>query len=325
MTTQRPHIPGTPTPQHFGLLTIAQLSVSAAPLMIVLCGMAPGMLSAGRLLVTAALLLPFALPRIRAELGVLTRKEWAALVAAGVCFGAHFVLFSASFQYTSFESAVVLLAFQPAFAALLGRVMLGERTSLGMWLSILIGAAGLVLLVWDDFCKDQALLDGKNVLGDLCVITACFSIVLTFVWGRRLRQTVSYPTWVMGVFGIGGLTALGWALAAGETLESPRADPWLWLVALIIVPTIMGHSLFNYLLKHLRVFYINIVFVLEPMLALFGKWMIDRPDIFGPARFGAMQMIAGIMLIGGVAVGLAARERAVRLNDMPAKAETSSR
>ncbi|MCK6440485.1 MAG: EamA family transporter [Planctomycetes bacterium] len=294
------------------LLLLAQLCVSSAPVLITLCDLPPATVAAGRLLGASLFFLPFALPRIRRELAGVARADIVRVCIGGALFGIHFVLFIGAFKLTSFESAVVVLSFQPMTALLLGQWMLGERSNGGMWLAVLAAFIGLAMLVWNDATVDDGASNLDRVLGDLCVIGACVLIVISYIFGRRLRQKLSFPVYIVIFFACGGFASVICAILMGERPATNDAEPWLWLLALIFLPTITGHALFHYLVKHVRVFSINIVFVLEPLMAVSAKWLIDDPERFGPAELGGIQIAGAVLLLAGVTVGLAARERGLK-------------
>lgn len=318
-------MPARSGPPATPLLLFATLAVSMAPVLIQVCTLPPALMSALRMLITAGLLFPFAYAK-RAEFFALSRREKLALAGAGMLMGAHFLLFIGAFEYTSFESAVILLAFQPVLAAMIGSWFLGERTSGGMWLCVGIAFAGLVLLMWEDVQRDLAELDWKHVIGDFMVIGAGTVIVCAMTIGRKLRQKLSFGPYTVGLFASGGLAVLLWSqigwLAAfswlplsQEPISGHGTEAWLWLGSLILVPTLMGHTLFNYLVKHVRLFFINIVILAEPVISMFAKWVINRPDIFGAVELGPLKIAGSVVLIGGVVASLVLREklRAVKL------------
>ena len=90
--------------------------VGSAAIFIVLSGVDPAAIAVWRLGVTALIFLPFAARRFRSEISALSGKARLAMILAGVAFGLHFVLFNTGFQYTSYESTVVLIAAQPITA-----------------------------------------------------------------------------------------------------------------------------------------------------------------------------------------------------------------
>jgi drug/metabolite transporter (DMT)-like permease len=294
------------------LLVIATLAVSFAPVFIKMCQMPAPIIAGARLLLTSLILLPFAWKH-RHQLRTLSRFDLILMVTAGVLFGAHFLTFTYAPDYTSYESWVILLAVQPILAAVIGYWLLGERTTRGMWIAIWVGLVGMVMLVWEDMQKDlesgASLLDGKHLFGDFLVLLAGVTVVLAIIIGRRLRQKVALPLYTGSIFGVGGIVATSWALVAGHGFVGHSPEAWFWLLMLIAVPTFCGHTLFNYLVKHVRVIYLNMVILAEPVISMFAKYLIDNPDVFGKVDLGPLKLTGAVILIGSVGLALVLREK----------------
>lgn len=293
------------------LIICATLAVSFAPIFVKLCeyhGIEPASMSAMRMLLTAIVLLPLA-RRGKSELLSLTVRERWKLIGGGVLMGAHFILFITAFRLTSFESTVILLASQPLLASVMGRFMLGERISRASAIAMVIAIFGLLAFIWRDLVRDEDLLSNQHLLGDLLVLLCGVAVVLTIIWGRRLRQKLGFGLYTTSLFGIGGLACLAYALVIGEAVLPATPEAWGWMAMLVLVPTILGHGMFNYLVKHVPVFMVNLVILAEPVISILVKYLIDRPEVFGPVELGPIQVVSGAVMILGVAFGLVLRHR----------------
>ncbi|MCA8939407.1 MAG: DMT family transporter [Planctomycetes bacterium] len=290
------------------LIVAGTLCVSTAPVLIMLTPLEPAIMSAWRMLVTALVMLPFALVA-RKQLATLTRREKHLLPISGVLFGLHFLCFIGAFEFTSFESAVLLLAMQPIFAAFLAGWILKERTTLGMWIASGVAMIGMGILGWQDFLKDHEEGGWNNLIGDALVLLGGVVIVLAIIIGRRVRKKLDFPLYTVVIFGVGGAMNLVVALALGEGLwPTETSDGWMWLAFLILLPTIGGHNLFNYLVRHVRVFFINLVILAEPVLSMFMRWLINDARL-GVPEYTTERIVGSLILIVGVFVGLMIRER----------------
>ncbi len=289
------------------LLAIATFAVSTAAVFIVLSGMDPAAIAAWRLGTNAIVFVPFALPGVRREIAALSGAEKAGLMVGGVTFGLHFVFFNTGFRMTSYESTVILLAAQPLFAAMLGRTFLGERVMAGVWLSMAVSTFGLVILVWNDYRFSV-----QHLLGDLVVLGAGLSIVLTYTFGRKLRQKLSVPVYVVSVYSIAAATALVYLAVSGQDLllMADGAQGWVALVILLALPTVIGHTLFNHLVKYVKIVYLNIVILAEPVIAMLLKYGLrGRFEEFRESSLTLMQAAGTAVLFAGLAVGMWTRHR----------------
>ncbi len=253
-----------------------------------------------RLLCVALLLSPLALPRLLADWRGLRGRERLLLLASGVLYGAHFGLFNLAFFHTSKESVVVLLAVQPLMAAGIGAAWLDEKFTRAMLLSSLIATSGLVLFVWHDYR-----FDASQLVGDALVLACGLAIVTSYSLGRVLRPRMSLPGYLGALYWVGGLTTLTAALIAGDPLSGYSNDQWFWLIAAVLVPTLVGHSLFHYVVKYVPVFYVNLTILGEPIISLLIMYALrDQYVVFRESTMSMEQIIGGTLLIAGVAIGL---------------------
>lgn len=282
-------------------LVVGVLAVSTAPVLILLTGMEPYALATWRLLCVAAILTPLGGWKIWRDLKKLSSRDRVLLVTSGVLYGAHFGLFNLAFFHTSKESVVVLLAVQPLIAAVIGAIWLSERFTATMFWSSLVATAGLVVFVWHDYQFDAA-----HLVGDALVIACGLAIVLSYSFGRVLRPRMSLGGYLGALYWIGGLTMLATAIVAGNPLWGYSEDQWFWLVAAVLIPTLVGHSLFHYVVKYVPVFYVNLTILGEPIISLMIMYGLrERYPVFSTSTMTVEQVIGGSLLLLGVGIGLA--------------------
>lgn len=281
-------------------LGVGVLAISAAPPLILLTGLQPFALASWRLLCVALLISVFALPRLWRDLGRLSRRERLWLLASGVLYGLHFGLFNLAFFHTSKESVVVLLAVQPLMAAAAGAAWLNERFTRTMFFASAIATAGLCLFVWNDYTLDPA-----HMLGDALVLACGLAIVACYSIGRVLRPRMSLVGYLGALYWLGGLTTLGVSMAAGDMLWGYSSEAWFWLAMAVLIPTLVGHSLFHYVVKYVPVFYVNLAVLGEPIISLVIMYALrNEYAVFRETTMTLLQIIGGALLLVGVAVGL---------------------
>ena len=178
-----------------------------------------------------------------------------------------------------------------------------------MLLATLIAIGGLGILVGYDFLEDRSNYDSRHLFGDILVVVAGLAIVIAIIIGRSLRQTLTAPVYTSAVFSIAGCTCFAWAVAFGQSFSGDGPEDWLWLACLILVPTIAGHCLFNYLVKHVSVFSMNFVILVEPVISTAIKWMLNDQRHFGVVDLSPAKVAGAAVLIGGVGLGLVLREK----------------
>lgn len=283
-------------------MVLGMLAVATAPPLILLAGVPPFALAAWRLVAVGVILLPLgALPLLR-DLKRLSVRELAWLGMSGVMYGIHFGLFNLAFEHTSKESVVVLLGAQPLMAAAVGAIWLDEKITKIMVGASALAIGGLLIFVWHDYTFDAG-----HLVGDALVLACGLAIVASYSIGRRLRPRMSLLGYLGALYWVGGLTCGLIAIASGDALWGYSAESWFWLACAIIVPTLIGHSLFHYVVKYVPVFYVNLTILGEPILSLLMMYLMrERYAVFRESTLTPLQLIGGSALLIGVGIGLTA-------------------
>ncbi|MCR4315191.1 MAG: DMT family transporter [Planctomycetes bacterium] len=300
--------------KHISALSIGTVCVSSAAVFIVLSGLAPATITFWRLGAMTLLFGALAGKSVVTELSALSKRQKISLLIGGFTYGAHFVCFNYGFVLSSYESTVMLLAIQPAVAMALGYLILGERTGTRGLVSTIISAAGLVILVYRDYT-----FSATHLLGDLIVVLGSVGVVISGIAGRRLRQKLSGRVYIAALSGIGTVVALISMQIFGHefTKTSAGTQGWVALGFLIVFTTFLGHGSFHWVVKFVPLFFINIVIVLEPLIALLFKFALR--DVFPEFQDSALttsHYIGGAMMLVGVFIAFLPR----RLKDLEAPA-----
>ncbi len=274
-------------------IPIALAAISTSGILIRLTEAPPLATAAYRMLGASAVLLVFALLRQRAELFALSMRELRLLVAGGVLVGVHFALWTTALFNTSVASAVLLTDTHPVFVALTAWAFLRERTRSAVWLGIAVAMVGSAVIGLGD------LLSGRSSLvGDAMAIGAAITFAGYLVIGRHLRQDVGISVYAGLVYGVGGLLIATVAVASGVSLASfTERDLLAWL-GLILLPTLAGHTVFNWALRHVSASVVGVSILGEPVLTTTWAWMLlgEAPK--------ATAFVGGAAILGGLYVAL---------------------
>jgi drug/metabolite transporter (DMT)-like permease len=244
-----------------------------------------------RMAITTALLLPPALVFRRKEIASLARGDLGLLMLGGLCLAIHFGAWITSLKYIPIATSVVLVNSHPLFVVIASYFFLGERPTSRSLIGTAIGLAGMVVISHDALGDLQLAMkgDGLALLGALAVVGY-------FIIGRKARARVSLLGYVTPLYAACSLLLLICVLIAGNSLGPYGVSTWAYLIALAVVPTIIGHTVFNWAIKHVRPTAISVAFLGEPVVAgvlaliFFGQ----RPPL---ATFiGGAFVLAGVYL-----------------------------
>lgn len=306
----------SPTPSRARLaLSGGVMAVASSAIMIRLMqqsGMPSTLIAAGRLGFAALILLPIALVRARSELRALRRRDLALGVCSGAFLAGHFLAWISSLEYTSVASSAALVATLPLWVGLASLTLFRERLAPLMLLAITLTFGGSALIGLSDGSGAHAV---NALLGDGLAVLGALMAAAYFLIGRTLRRRLSNLAYVWLVYTSTAIILAALALAlqwggAGDPrplLGYPPAT-YALLLGLAIGPQLLGHSAFNWGLRHLSATFVAVVTLGEPIgaallaLAIFGEW------------FAPLQLLGFAVLLLGIVV-------AARVETMPRAAQ----
>jgi drug/metabolite transporter (DMT)-like permease len=154
-----------------------------------------------------------------------------------------------------------------------------------------VALAGAVLISGADFA-----LSPRAFAGDMLAVVGAVTAAGYLLTGRRLRQGLSLAAYAGVVYGVCSLLLLAAAAVAGTPLWGFEPKVWLLFALMAAGPQILGHTVFNYLLRDLDATVVAVAIMGEPVgasllaLALFAEvppWS---------AVIGGAVVLAGIYL-----------------------------
>jgi drug/metabolite transporter (DMT)-like permease len=216
------------------------------------------------------------------------RRDLLLSVLSGVLLGLHFYTWVAGLKATSISSSVVLVTTQPIFVAMLGYFVLKEGIGTRGVMAIALGLLGSFLVARGDLK-----IDPTHLRGDLLSLAGAFFAGSYLFLGRFLRPRVDLIPYVFTVYGTSSAVLLILGLTFSSISLPSQGVDYLLFFLLALGPTILGHNLYNYALRHLPAFPVGISILGEPVLA----------TIWGMIIFNELPLVT--TLIGGAVIILA--------------------
>ncbi|HVQ96861.1 MAG TPA: DMT family transporter [Mycobacteriales bacterium] len=288
-----------PPPRELGLLVVALAAVATSGPLIAATAAPALAIAFWRNALASFAVLPVALVRARAELRGLTRRDWRLCLLAGALLAGHFATWVPSISLTSVASSTALVATQPVWAALLARVA-GRRVRTSVWLGIGVSVAGAALLTGADVS-----LSGRALLGDVLATVGGVLAAAYVTTGGAVRGRVSTTAYTAVCYSSCAGLLLVLCLATGQRLGGYDGGTWVKLGGLTIGAQLLGHSLFNVLLRTTSPTALSLAILFEvPGASLIAAvWLHQVP---------AVTAIPGLLLLlAGIAVVVSAGTRAV--------------
>jgi drug/metabolite transporter (DMT)-like permease len=253
----RPSTVGRPPRTDLVLMGVGVLAVSTSgPLMAAIA--APALTVAlWRNVLAVVAIWPAALATRRTELRRLSARELRWALAAGVLLALHFATWVPSLRYTSVASATAIVCTQPVWVALIARAR-GHDVPRRVWLGIVVALVAVVVLTGVDFSLEPEALGGDllALLGG--VFAACYTVA-----GAEVRRTVSTTSYTAVCYATAALALLAACLVGRVDTGGFSGTTWLQLLALTAGAQLLGHSVFNLVLRTTSPTVVSLVLLLE--------------------------------------------------------------
>ena len=271
---------------HIGLfISIASVSFAAILIKLVNAHEAyPLSVAFYRLFFTTLLILPLVVlhRKTREELLTLPRKTLGIMILIGIILGFHFAFWFTSLTMTSVASSVILVTAHPLLVGPVSHVFLKERLSKLNAAGILLSVCGVVTLVYGNYEFSSISID--SLLGNLLAMGGGIAAGFYILGGRTIRKTVSIGTYAFVVYLVGSLVLFCMCWALRSPLDAISTRDYGIIILLALIPGILGHTLYNWSLKHVRASLASVVLLGEPigssLLAIIAPWIRQIPSEF---------------------------------------------
>jgi drug/metabolite transporter (DMT)-like permease len=296
-----------------GLAAVALWGLAPVATRAVVAHIAPLPLLALRMGLASLVLLPWALPVFKR----LTLRSAGRLVTAGLLGIVGYTLpVTVGLQWLHASTAGLLLASEPIWVMLIGRVFLSERRPARAWAGSGVALAGVVLLAGPGALSG----DGQRPLAGVCLVVAgtlafgAYTIVL-----RPLSKVhgAGAATAASTVVGAIPLLAFAGTVSGARLAELPPAD-WAGLVFLGLGSSVAGMVLWNRAVAVAGSSRVSLLLYFEPVVSVTGAVALLGESV-------TVAMIgAGLLILAGVALasaGIPAEPVAVSVR--PASAQVS--
>ena len=218
------------------------------------------------------------------------------LILTGLLPGSAFALYAVSFNLTDVVHVLLLFYMSPIWSTLLGLVFLGERLNLNRLIALILGLAGLAVVLGDgiSFPWPRQIGDWFALLSGLCWSLAS---VRLFQGGNTLIFEKTFA-FIAGSFVAGTVLAL-LPLGLENTIPASATftQSWVWItiVALFLLPATWLTIWPTTLLSPAR---IGILFMTEAITGIgSAAWLTNEP-------FGVREITGTVLVIGAALVEL---------------------
>jgi len=261
-------------------------------------------IAAARLTIASLVLVPLALVRNRKTPIHLTWQEWGKGLLSGLFLALHFAAWITSLEYTSIASSVVLVTTTPLWVALLSPIVLKERIRKVVWIGLVISVVGGVVVglanacQWERsglICQAQGF-TGEAMRGNALALFGAWMAAGYMLMGRQLRKKLDTISYTALVYGTAAGILLGVVMLKSEPIFSYTPETYVWLLALGLIPQLLGHSLLNWALKYISAAYVSLTLLGEPIGTSILAYLFLRESPTTLEGVGAVLILIGIVI-----------------------------
>lgn len=284
----------------------AIVSISAAAILIRLAldeSMPPVLIAGARLFVATIVLTPITLSRYMHHIKALTRTEFILACISGVFLAIHFIAWVSSLQYTTVLVSVVIVTTGPIWVAMLEVIFLKIRLSQLVIFGLCIALAGGIFIglplgsasVEGEFGQVATEQD-TTLIGAVLSWIGAMAVAVYMLIGRKLRAKLPVIPYIWLVYGIATLVMLVTIFVTATPVFGFRIEGYLILLAMGLVPQLIGHSSLNYALEYFPATFVSMFTQLEPIGSAFLAY------IFFTELPPTQQIIGSAVIISGVLI-----------------------
>jgi drug/metabolite transporter (DMT)-like permease len=213
----------------------------------------------------------------------------------------------------------LMIAMTPVWIAVFGRIFLGERLPMAATIGIATGLLGVAILVGPSLFVDRSL-DPAGV-GALMFSPISWTAGSLFAANRARLPADPFVTTGLQMLSGSAVLAVA-AVLSGETasvhVETITTNSILAVVYLTVVGSLIAFTAYAWVLRRAPLPLIATYAFVNPVVAVFLGWLVLQEAIT------PRQVLAGAVIVVGVALIVAARSRMTRVRPTPAAASTAA-
>lgn len=247
-------------------------------------------ISAYRMLFTSLMLLIPVMMSSRHEFKNISKKDYALCILSGVFLAFHFASWITSIKLTTIANSTILVSCSPVFVAFGNYFITKEKLSPKMIIGILVSLIGTTIIALDSKGGTTSNMFLGNALAFLGAIFVAFYLVI----GGIARKNLNAGIYVFIVYSVSTITLFVMCFASKTTVYPYSLKEFMLFIALAFFCSILGHTVYNYMVKYVSSTLISVSTLSEPIFASIMAMIIFKefPSLY--TLLGGFIIIIGI-------------------------------
>lgn len=208
----------------------------------------------------SSLILSFFIPAYLDDIRNLSKKQWGIVITTGFFLAIHFAAWISSLGYTTVASSVILVSAHPLIVSWIGGWYLEEKAPPKIYIGIGIALIGVVMMAYSDYSFTE-----WGLFGDILALVGMLAMAGYILRGRKIRQNMNLIPYAFLVYLSSTVFLALFSLAFSTSFTVYPRREYMIFLALAVVPTMFGHTVYNWALKYVRARLVSISLLGEPI------------------------------------------------------------
>jgi drug/metabolite transporter (DMT)-like permease len=221
----------------------------------------------------------------------------------GALFSASLITGFAAVNNTSVSNATLISNLMPVAVVILARFVFEEKVRNRQFVAVGVALAGMLIVVF-----------GAGASGDASFVGDFLAVVNVVIWTafflrmKNLRDDgINSWSLLAAVTTVAGIVAVPPCLLVSNDLGSMTSQSWVFLVAMVLLPGVVGHGLMTWASGHLPVTVSSLLTLGSPVVSAVGAWLWLNQSM------NEWQCLGSAIVLGSLAaIAVNARAEAVR-------------
>jgi drug/metabolite transporter (DMT)-like permease len=157
---------------------------------------------------------------------------------------------------------------------------------------IILALFGMVIITWGD-----AAFGINQLYGDVLALIGMVAVAVYMLAGRKVRQNLDLFVYVFIVYSSASMFLLIACLSMNLSLFPLPQTDYILFVGLAVIPTIFGHTVYNWALKYISASVVSISLLGEPILSSLWAAIFLGEIPVNFIYFGGAMVLIGIILV----------------------------
>ena len=258
-------------------------------------------ISAYRMLFTCLMLFLPVMINNKDEFQTISKKDFIMCIFSGIFLALHYASWISSIHMTTIANSTVLVACSPMFVALANYFIVKEKFTYKMIAGIVMSLAGTIIISMGSSGGAKSSMMIGNTLAFLGAIFVAGYLVI----GGIVRKNVSAGAYVFIVYLVSSIVLFFMCFVTGTPVYPYPAREFLLFIALAFFCSILGHTIYNYLVKYISSTLISVSTLSEPIFASIMAMLFFKeiPSLY--------TLAGGIIIIAGIFYYLVTQNKAI--------------